>query len=164
MVFISFSAAPAEPGEKAMTEKSIHSNTLTIGRLSSLAEVDVATVRFYERSGLVRAQERTSSGYRLYSRNSLARVQFIRRAREIGYSLDQIRQILRLYDQGGPKIEVEQFTATMIAEVDEKIRGLTKWRTLFSEISNYFEGDDNEAIDRDTVDLMMRAHCGDSTH
>jgi DNA-binding transcriptional MerR regulator len=147
-----------------MADNSIHSNTLTIGRLSSLAEVDVATVRFYERSGLLQAQERTRSGYRLYSRNSLARVQFIRRAREIGYSLDQIRKILRLYDHGGSKTDVEQFTTAMIAEVDEKIRGLTKWRQLFSEISDYFEGGNSEEIDRDTVDLIMRAHCGDSTH
>ncbi len=147
-----------------MVEKPTHSRPFTIGRLSSLAEVDVATVRFYERSGLLEAQERTDSGYRLYSKNSLARVQFIRRAREIGYGLDQIKKILELYDEGGSKVEVEQFTAAMIAEVDEKIRGLTKWRLLFSEISGYFEDTNSEEIDRNTVDLMMRTHCGDSTH
>jgi MerR family Zn(II)-responsive transcriptional regulator of zntA len=160
MVFL----IPAKAGKQVMVEKTTPSSNFTIGRLSSLAEVDVATVRFYEHSGLLQAQERTNAGYRLYSRNSLARVQFIRRARETGYSLNQIRQILQLYDQGGSKAEVEQFTTTMLAEVDEKIRGLTKWRHLFGEISDYFERTNNEEIDRATVELMMRVHCGGSTH
>ena len=147
-----------------MADNFIQAQTFTIGRLSCLTEVDVATVRFYERSGLLQAQERTGSGYRLYSRNSLARIQFIRRAREIGYSLEQIRNILQLYDNGGSKTDVEPFAKTMIAEIDEKIRGLTKWRQLFSEITDYFEGDNSDEIDRETVDLIMRTHCGDSTH
>jgi DNA-binding transcriptional MerR regulator len=147
-----------------MADNFNHAQTFTIGRLSCLAEVDVATVRFYERSGLLQAQERTGSGYRLYSRNSLARIQFIRRAREIGYSLEQIRNILQLYDNGGSKTDIEPFAKAMIAEVDEKIRGLTKWRQLFSEITDYFEGDNSDEIDRATVDLIMRTHCGDSTH
>ena len=142
-----------------MPERSTHSESITIGRLSSLAQVDVGTVRFYERSGLLQAQERTRSGYRLYSKNSLARIQFICRARETGYSLDQIRQILRLHDQGGAKHEVEEFTTRMIADADEKIRALSKWRQLFSEISDYLQCTDTDRIDTDTVDTLMRSQC-----
>ena len=147
-----------------MAEKSTHLNTLTIGRLSWLAEVGVDTVRFYERSGLLEAQERTQSGYRLYSRNSLARIQFIRRAREIGYDLDQIKQILQLHDQGGRKADVEEFSASMIAEVDEKIRALKKWRQLFTDVADYFEHGDAEQIDSETVDTLMRGQCKKSAH
>jgi DNA-binding transcriptional MerR regulator len=142
-----------------MAEKNSQTETITIGHLSSLAQVDVGTVRFYERSGLLQAQERTRSGYRLYSRNSLARIQFICRARETGYSLDQIKQILQLHDQGGPKHEVEEFTTRMIADADEKIRALSKWRQLFSEISDYLQHTDTDRIDTETVDTLMRSQC-----
>ena len=142
-----------------MEEKNTLSESLTIGRLSCLAEVDVATVRFYERSGLLESQDRTQSGYRLYSKNSLARVQFIRRAREIGYNLDEIRQILQLHDEGGTKPDVEEFTTRMITEVDEKIRGLTKWRQLFIDISEYAQYSDSENIAAEEVDTLMRGQC-----
>ena len=142
-----------------MPEKNIPSDSITIGHLSSLAQVDVGTVRFYERSGLLQAQERTQSGYRLYSRNSLARIQFICRARETGYSLDQIRQILQLHDQGGSKPEVEAFTAGMIMDVDEKIRALSKWRQLFTDVSEYLQCSDTDHIDAETVDMLMRSQC-----
>jgi len=142
-----------------MAEKSTQSDSITIGRLSALAKVDAGTVRFYERSGLLQAQERTRSGYRLYSRNSLARIQFICRARETGYSLDQIKQILELHDQGGAKPDVQQFTASMIADVDEKIRALGKWRQLFADVSNYLQQTDSDHIDAETVDTLMRSQC-----
>jgi DNA-binding transcriptional MerR regulator len=143
-----------------MTQSNSQPEAITIGHLSSLAQVDVGTVRFYERSGLLQAQDRTRSGYRLYSRNSLARIQFICRARETGYSLDEIRKILQLHDQGGPKAEVEKFTVSMIAEIDEKIHALSKWRQLFSEISDYIEcSDDSDHIDAEAVDTLMRNHC-----
>jgi DNA-binding transcriptional MerR regulator len=147
-----------------MTDKTAHSDNLTIGRLSFLAEVGVDTVRFYEREGLLEAQDRTQSGYRLYSRNSLARIQFIRRAREIGYTLGQIRLILQLHDEGGLKTEVKELTASMIAEVDEKIRGLTKWRQLFIDISEHFENSEAQEIDSKTVDELMRDQCVKTTH
>jgi len=142
-----------------MAEKSTQSDSITIGRLSALAKVDAGTVRFYERSGLLQAQERTRSGYRLYSRNSLARIQFICRARETGYSLDQIKQILELHDQGGAKPDVQQFTASMIGDVDEKIRALSKWRQLFTDVSNYLQQTDSDHIDAETVDTLMRSQC-----
>ena len=142
-----------------MPEKNVQSDSITIGHLSSLAQVDVGTVRFYERSGLLQAQDRTQSGYRLYSRNSLARIQFICRARETGYSLEQIKKILQLHDQGGSKPEVETFTANMLAEVDEKIRSLSKWHKLFSDISEYLQYSDTDNIDAETVDMLMRGQC-----
>jgi DNA-binding transcriptional MerR regulator len=142
-----------------MTEKNCQPEGITIGHLCSLAQVDAGTVRFYERSGLLEAQTRTKSGYRLYSKNSLARVQFILRARETGYSLDQIKQILQLHDQGGSTKDVQQFTASMIEDVDEKIRALGKWRQLFADISDYIQCSDIDCIDAETVDMLMRGQC-----
>lgn len=142
-----------------MDEKSLQPEALTIGRLAWRADVPVDTVRFYERSGLLKPVERTGSGYRLYSVNSLARVQFIRRARELGYNLDQIRQILKLHDEGGSKDEVQTFAAFMIADVEEKIRGLSKWRQLLTDLSDYFNYDGAKEIDSGTVDKLMRGQC-----
>ena len=147
-----------------MSVKTTRSNTLTIGRLSCLAEVGVDTVRFYERSGLLEAQERTQSGYRLYSRNSLARIQFICRMREIGLNLNQIKSILELHDKGGAKAEVKAFTTQMIAEVEEKIRGLTKWRNVLESIATHLEQNEIEAIDGETVDTLMRNQCDKYSH
>jgi DNA-binding transcriptional MerR regulator len=147
-----------------MPAQTSHGDTLTIGRLSSLAQVDVATVRFYERSGLLEAQERTESGYRLYSRNSLARIQFILRARETGYSLDQIKDFLNLYDNGGSKQEIEPFITSMIADIDNKMHGLKKWRQLFTDISDYFEHSNATSVDREIVDTLMRGQCNKANH
>jgi len=147
-----------------MADNRNNTDSLTIGRLSALAQVGADTVRFYERSGLLKAEERTQAGYRLYSANSLARVQFICRAREIGYSVDQIRQILNLHDHGGSKEEVEKFTAGMIAAIDEKIGALTKWRDMFADVADYFAYSEAENIDHKTVDTLMRGQCTKPPH
>ncbi len=124
-----------------------------------MAKIPADTVRFYERSGLLEPDQRTDAGYRLYSKNSLARVQFIRRGREIGYDLDQIRSILKLHDRGGSKSDVQPFTSAMIADIDDKIRALGKWRQMFSDLFNYFDESNAESIDARTTDLLMRGQC-----
>jgi DNA-binding transcriptional MerR regulator len=142
-----------------MAQKSSQSGPLTIGRLACLAQIPADTVRFYERSGLLEAEERTSAGYRLYSKNSIARLQFIRRAREIGYDLDQIREILSLHDSGGTKADVQAFTSDMINDIDDKFRALSKWRQLFLDLFNYFEESKAESINGKTADLLMKSQC-----
>jgi DNA-binding transcriptional MerR regulator len=137
---------------------------ITIGRLAWLAQVSVDTVRFYERSGLLEHEERTSTGYRLYSCDSLARIQFIRRARTIGLCLNQIKSILHIRDQGGSKAEVKEFTTDMLVEVEEKLHGLTKWQELLMNISDYLEHDGTEQIDGKTIDALMRGQCNNAAH
>lgn len=146
-------------GVKPMAGKTPEPGALTIGRLASMAKIPADTIRFYERSGLLEPDERTDSGYRLYSMNSLARVQFIRRGREVGYDLDQIRSILKLHDRGGAKDEVQALTSEMIADIDDKVRSLSKWRQMFSDLFNYFEDSDAEAIDKETTELLMKGQC-----
>lgn len=75
---------------------------LKIGALARQAGVTVKTIRFYDQIGLLPPAERTSSGYRLYSEREVARLLFIRKAVLVGLSLDEVREILRLYDQGQP--------------------------------------------------------------
>ena len=77
---------------------------LTIGKLASHAGVSADTVRFYEREGLLKKTERTSSGYRLYDESDVDLVKFIRRAKELGFTLEEISQLLDLNDGGTSKM------------------------------------------------------------
>ena len=67
-------------------------------------------MRFYERRGLLPAPGRTASGYRLYSQDTVVRIHFIRRAKRLGFTLDEIHTLLQLQDQGGKKAEVRNLT------------------------------------------------------
>ena len=71
-------------------------NGLTIGQLARAAEVGVETIRYYEKRGLLAEPRRAPSGYRRYSPDALRRVQFIRRAKELGFTLREIGALLSL--------------------------------------------------------------------
>lgn len=114
---------------------------LTIGRLSALAEVGVDTVRFYERRGLLPEPQRTASGYRTYDAATVDRLLFIRRAKNLGFSLDEIETLLTLQDKGGSKSVVKQLTRNKLDEIDQKIGDLTKMRKVLGELSNQCSGD-----------------------
>lgn len=72
----------------------------TIGRLSAATACHIETIRYYERIGLIPRPARSAGGYRIYGPGAGARLAFIRRARELGFSLEQIRTLLRLVDGG----------------------------------------------------------------
>jgi DNA-binding transcriptional MerR regulator len=75
------------------------SGCLAIGALSERTGCKVETIRFYEREGLLPAPARSSGGYRLYSQDHLKRLTFIRRARALGFSIDEVRKLLTLADE-----------------------------------------------------------------
>ena len=71
---------------------------LAIGELSKRSGVNVETIRYYERIGLMPRAARSDGGHRLYGEEHVKRLGFIRRSRELGFALDQIRTLLRLVD------------------------------------------------------------------
>ena len=73
---------------------------LTIGRLSEKTGCHLETIRYYEKIGLLRPPGRTAGGHRVYGLEAVSRLAFIRRARELGFTLEQIRTLLRLVDGG----------------------------------------------------------------
>ena len=73
-------------------------NELTIGRLAARAGVGVETIRYYQREGLIQEPPKPASGYRRYPVASLARLRFIQRAKGLGFSLAEIRELLQLGD------------------------------------------------------------------
>jgi Hg(II)-responsive transcriptional regulator len=96
-------------------------STLTIGKLARAAEVGVDTVRFYERAGLLKKPPRSASGYRLYDTADAARLRFIRRAKALGFSLDEIVELLKLNDGGGRRSAVRMLAERRLAEIEQKL-------------------------------------------
>ena len=99
----------------------------TIGSVARCAGVNVETVRFYERQGLITQPPRGASGYRRYPEDTVARLRFIRRAKALGFSLREIRELLSLrVDPTVRSGEVKARTHAKIADIEEKIRALLR--------------------------------------
>lgn len=101
----------------------------TIGELSRATGVKVETIRYYEKIGLLAAPGRTAGNYRAYSDAHLNRLSFIRRSRDLGFSLDQVRDLLTLADQRDQRCDsVDAIAIAHLAEVDRKISDLRALR------------------------------------
>lgn len=102
---------------------------LTIGALARQTNTKVETIRFYEKNGLLPAPPRTESNYRTYDLSHLNRLSFVRRSRELGFSLEQIRAMLDLSDDRSRSCAaVDAIAQEHLAEVDQKIAALTALR------------------------------------
>ena len=107
---------------------------LSIGSLAKATDTKVETIRYYESIGLLAAPARTKNNYRAYTAQHLARLSFIRRARALGFSIDQVQELLKLADQKDISCKaVDAIAREHLAEIDRKLRDLN---TLRSELSN----------------------------
>jgi len=98
---------------------------LTIGKVAKVAGVRIDTVRFYEQKGLIAEPPRGTSGYRHYPEDTVSRIRFIRRAKELGFSLQEIRELLALLvDPEMSSGEVKARAEAKIADIEAKIRAL----------------------------------------
>ena len=108
-------------------------DALTIGKLSELTGVNIETIRYYERTKVLPAPPRTDSGRRVYQSSDVRTLAFLRRARELGFSLDDIRTLLRL---GGPEKascrEVRRIAAHHLDDIRAKIGDLRKLERLLA--------------------------------
>jgi MerR family mercuric resistance operon transcriptional regulator len=103
-----------------------HDTGIQIGELSRRAGCNIETIRYYERVGLLPRPSRSASRYRLYDGDDVNRLTFVRRARELGFTLDEVRALLALsVDQGKDTCaEVRQVAAAHLADVRTKIADL----------------------------------------
>ena len=102
---------------------------LTIGKLSKSTGIKPVTIRFYEKSGLMGKPDRTGANYRAYSHADLARLSFIRRSRDLGFSLEQIRALLALSDDTERDCStVDKIAREHLQEVERKLSDLTALR------------------------------------
>lgn len=102
---------------------------LKIGEVSKRSGIGVEALRFYEKSGLLERPSRTFSGYRVYGEDVLERLAFIKQAQALGFSLDEIRQIVEDARKGqSPCDEVREIVRTRMEELDERLRELHRYR------------------------------------
>ena len=104
-------------------------NALTIGKLAAATGTKVETVRYYERAGLIAPPARTDGNYRSYRPEDLERLRFIRRTRDLGFSLDEVRALLNLAAQRDRDCgTVDELATHHLEEIDRKIADLTALR------------------------------------
>ena len=116
-------------------------DALTIGQLAQHAGVGVETIRFYEREGLIAEPERRASGYRQYSRDAVRRVQFIRRAKDLGFTLKEIQEILELrVDPDCGCADVREQARAKIRDIEQKIESLEQMKAALERLAKKCRG------------------------
>jgi MerR family mercuric resistance operon transcriptional regulator len=116
--------------------------SMTIGRIAKLAQVGVETIRFYEREGLLKEPPRRVSGYRQYPADTVDRVRFIRRAKYLGFTLKEIKELLSL--RVAPRTRcahVRERAEAKVRDIDEKLRTLEAMRDALTKLISECSGD-----------------------
>jgi len=120
---------------------------LTRGKLATRTGCNIETIRYYETIGLIPTPERTPSGYRSYDDEHVRRLNFIQRAKELGFSSEKIQGLLQLTDPGEihTRAEVKSLTQEHIDAIAVKIRDLQKIKRRLNQISSFCDGSDKSA-------------------
>ena len=110
-------------------------NHLTIGHAAKLSGVGVETIRFYERQKLIEQPPKPDSGFRLYPLETVRKVRFIRRAKEIGFTLREIRELLGFYfDTQISCEEVQERAKIKIADMEARIADMEKMKSALQSL------------------------------
>ncbi len=109
---------------------------LSIGELSRLTDVNIETIRYYERIGIMPAPPRTEGRQRIYDADHLKRLTFVRRSRELGFSLDEVRALLGLV---GPHAltcaDVRNMARGHIVDIRQKVKDLKKLERVLADLA-----------------------------
>lgn len=127
-----------------------------IGELASRCEVTADTIRFYEKSGLLSPAARNNSGYRLYSERDEAKVQFIRRAKSTGFTLQEISELLsiRVDPQQHTCGEVKNIADEKMIELEQRILELKRFKMSLKALSDKCCGGEESAIGCSILDAL----------
>ncbi|MCH7687613.1 MAG: heavy metal-responsive transcriptional regulator [Planctomycetes bacterium] len=114
---------------------------LTIGQVAQRVEVGIETIRFYEREGVLEKPDRSASGYRLYGEDVIARLRFVGRAKELGFTLKEIRELLGLrVEPTTTCADVRIRAETKIGDIEEKIRTLKRMKRALVKLTKACSG------------------------
>ncbi len=114
---------------------------IRIGDLAKGTGTKVVTVRYYEQIGLLPVPSRTAGNYRTYSNEHMRRLRFIRRCRDLGFTLDQIRDLLGLSSQKDEECaDVDRITAQHLIEIEQKISDLERLAKELRRLNNCCQG------------------------
>ena len=118
--------------------------SITIGVLSELTGVNIETIRYYEKIGLLPPPRRSEGRHRLYDRELTQRLQFVRRSRELGFSIEEIKALLRLVDQGGLGCsEAKGITERHLADIRGKISDLKRLERVLGKLASACEANED---------------------
>ena len=113
---------------------------LLIGQVTALSNVPIRTIRYYESLGLISSGDRTGGGFRQFDESILARLAFIKRSQSLGLSLQEIGELLKVYDRGQlPCDDVQAKLKNKIVEIDQQIDELLTLRTELGGILSGWE-------------------------
>jgi DNA-binding transcriptional MerR regulator len=119
---------------RAMKSLTNSERWLRIGEVSKQSGVGIEALRFYEKQGLLNHATRTRSGYRLYSEEALERLEFIKRAQVLGFSLAEIAYIIKEKESGkSPCAEVREIVRSRLEELDERMKEMRRYRKELAE-------------------------------
>lgn len=115
--------------------------TLTTSEVAEQADVNVQTVRYYERRGLIPEPPRTSAGYRQYNGEHVARIRFIKRAQELGFTLEEAHELLQLRaTPDADRADVRAVAEEKRAEIEQKITDLQRMQATLGHLITACEG------------------------
>jgi MerR family mercuric resistance operon transcriptional regulator len=116
-------------------------DTLTVGELAKKANVNVETIRYYERRRIMPKPARTRAGYRVYPSEAVQRVRFVKRAQELGFSLKEIQELLSLrVATATTSADIRQRAESKISDIEAKIQGLKAMKKRLVQITNACSG------------------------
>ena len=111
-------------------------DSITIGKVAKAAAVGVETVRFYERQGLIEKPPRRESGYREYPVDTVDRVRFIKRAKELGFSLKEIKELMALRLAPGTTCgQIKKRAEDKIEDIEDKIGSLQRMKRALRKLT-----------------------------
>lgn len=146
---------------------------MNIGQASKASGVSAKMIRYYEQTGLIPKADRTGSGYRDYSDTDVHMLRFVRRARDLGFSVAEIGDLLGLWrDETRQSAEVKRLAQGHVEELERKIAGLQDMVQTLSVLINACRGDHRPhcpilkqlETDQDDEDLSIRPRAGAVKH
>jgi MerR family transcriptional regulator, copper efflux regulator len=116
---------------------------MNIGEAASASGVSAKTIRYYEAAGLIATADRTGGGYRVYTQADVITLRFIKRARDLGFSIERIRRLVDLWqDKSRASADVKRLALDHIAEIRAKITAMTSMRDTVQELADACDGDE----------------------
>ncbi|MEY9559501.1 Cu(I)-responsive transcriptional regulator [Sinorhizobium fredii] len=116
---------------------------MNIGQASKASGVSSKMIRYYEQIGLIRPALRTASSYRTYGDNDIHTLRFVRRARDLGFSVEQIKELLALWrDRSRASSDVKSVALEHVAELERKIAAIQVMTRTLKHLASHCHGDD----------------------